>query len=106
MPYSTNQCPTEGQRSRQAVRQCLTNLDKRCCSGMIRRGSYDRFSQIAALTDFGENGDFAQKGHLLADRLATAATVTEYLDAFAVGRGEIAHVFDDAENRHVDFVKH
>src|SRR5208283_6182185 len=60
----------------------------------------------AAFADFSENWHFTQERNVLPRGLGLTAAVTENFHALAVGRGEITHVFDKAENRHVDLLEH
>ena len=73
---------------------------------MIWRGNHNRHSTVAAFADFGEDRDFAEERNVLPRSFLLAAAVAENFHALAVRRGEVAHVFHDAEDRHVHFAEH
>src|SRR5688572_18193400 len=74
--------------------------------GTVRvRNGYGHAS-VAPFTDFGEKRNLAEKRSVLAGRFCPAAAMTKNLDALTARRGEIAHVLNDPEDRHVHLVEH
>src|SRR5262249_54985431 len=65
-----------------------------------------RNSPIAAFPDFGKDGNLSQKGNLLPRGFHSSATMPKDLDPFARWSGEVAHILNDAKDRHIDLLKH
>ena len=84
----------------------LGDLDKRLARRVIGRGDDNGHAAVAAFADFSEDGNFAKEWNVLARGFLFAAAVAENFHALAVGRGEVAHVFHDAEAGHVHLPEH
>ena len=71
-------------------------------------GGFDhhRNARIAAFADFGEQWNFAEECRALPLRLRRTASVAEDFDAVTIRRGEVAHIFHDAEDGHIHALKH
>ena len=74
--------------------------------GGFRFTGYDRHAVITAFADFRENWDLSEERHTLPAGFVLPATVAENFDALAAGRSEVAHVFHDAKDGHIDFFEH
>ena len=61
---------------------------------------------VTGFANFGEEGDFAEKGGVLTRGFGLAAAMAENFDAIPVGGGEVAHVFHQAQNGYIHFLKH
>ena len=92
--------------SPQSLLQAGRNVNKCLRGGTLRRTHYNGQTGIAADANFGEKRDLPEKGDLLPFRLRVAAAMAENLDPVAGGRGVVAHVFDNTEDRHVDLLEH
>ena len=72
----------------------------------VRRLGGHRMPGISGLSNFREKRNVAEKGNALAPGFFLAAAASKNVDALALRRGEVAHVFHDSENGNVHFAEH
>lgn len=82
------------------------DVEEGASGGGVGGAGDDGDSGIAAGADFGEEGDFSEQTGAETLGFAGAASVTEDFDAGAVGGGEEAHVFHQAEDGDIEFLEH
>ena len=72
----------------------------------VRRLGGHRMPGIAGLSNFREKRDVAEKGNTLAPGFFLAAAASKNIDALALRRSKVAHVFHDSENGNIHFAEH
>src|SRR5439155_11008861 len=86
--------------------ELLGNLNEGLRRRCFRFGNNDRNAFVTGNANFGEEWNFTEERNPLAVGLGMAAAMAEDFEAFPGGSHEVAHVLDDAEDRHVDFFEH
>src|SRR5437899_3194897 len=112
-PYNPNleSYPAEGVPRQvssllERVLNSFGNLYK-CLTGRFFRGRYyHRNSLVSSRPNFCVNRNLPQKRQMLAFGFQPASAVAKNLHPLAQRRYEIAHVFDNPENRHIHLLKH
>src|SRR6266566_5371297 len=82
------------------------DLDESFSCWLVRCRHHNRHTAVTPLAYFREDRHFTEERLFLTFGLRPPAPVAEDFDALAVGGREVAHVFHDAENRHVDLLEH
>jgi len=73
---------------------------------LISAGDHRRHPPVAPLPNLGEQRDFPQKRDLLPLRLGLPAAVAKDFHPLPAGGGEVAHVFHNAKDGHIDLLEH
>ena len=79
---------------------------KSLCLLALRLTDHHRNSKITAFANAHRNRYRAEEGNLIPFRQRLSTAIAEDMIAFTVSTLEIAHIFDNAENRHVKLLKH
>src|SRR5260370_31409716 len=86
--------------------QGLCDFQKGLPWRLVRRRYHHWYASVARLANLDKKGHFTQKRDILALRLCPPTAVSKDFCPFARWGGVKTHIFHDAEDGHVDFLKH